>query len=96
MNKAIQYFALIFLFSVGRGNFVSAAPDSRFIIHGGDLVANADPYLQWSKWFKAAGWINGMVPSIPVPGNHDYYHGSVKKRYLTDYWRQLSIFQHIT
>ncbi|MBC8491848.1 MAG: metallophosphoesterase family protein [Candidatus Marinimicrobia bacterium] len=65
----------------------SAAPDARFIIHAGDLVSFSDSYLQWSKWFEAAGWINGMAPSIPVPGNHEYYHGSGKKRYLTDYWR---------
>jgi len=65
----------------------SAAPDARFIIHAGDLVIFSDSYLQWSEWFAAAGWINGVIPSIPVPGNHEYYHGSWKNLYLTDYWR---------
>jgi len=64
----------------------STAPDSRFIIHGGDLVSQSDNYSQWNEWFLAAGWINGMVPIVPVPGNHGYYHGSRKDRYLTDFW----------
>ncbi|MCD6440945.1 MAG: metallophosphoesterase family protein [Candidatus Marinimicrobia bacterium] len=79
--------ALLSLWSRAIRGAYSAAPDARFIIHAGDLVANADSYLQWSKWFEAAGWINGIIPSIPIAGNHEYYHGSGKKRYLTDYWR---------
>jgi len=64
----------------------SAAPDTRFIIHGGDLVSQSDNYSQWNEWFLAAGWINGMVPIVPVPGNHGYYHGSGKDHYLTNFW----------
>lgn len=64
----------------------SAAPDSRFIIHGGDLVSHADSYTEWSKWFLAAGWINGMLPSIPAAGNHEYHHDLTKTRQITPYW----------
>lgn len=64
----------------------SAAPESRLIIHGGDIVNVADSYTEWSEWHTAAGWINGMIPSVPVPGNHEYYHGPGRDHYLTDFW----------
>ncbi|WP_224994936.1 metallophosphoesterase family protein [Cesiribacter sp. SM1] len=50
----------------------SKAPDARFIIHAGDLVSDAHSEEQWHEWFTAGGWIHGMVPSVPVPGNHEY------------------------
>jgi len=78
--------ALLSLWSRAIRAAYGTAPDSRFIIHGGDLVSNADSYTQWSKWFKAAGWINAMVPSIPVVGNHEYYHKLSEKRQITPYW----------
>lgn len=63
-----------------------AAPESRLIIHGGDIVANGDSYTEWSEWHTATGWINGMTPIVPVPGNHEYYHGHGLDRYLTKFW----------
>ena len=48
------------------------APDARFIIHAGDLVNNAHSERQWHEWFMAGGWLHGMFPSVPVPGNHEY------------------------
>lgn len=48
------------------------APDARFIIHAGDLVNNAHNERQWHEWFTAGGWLHGMLPSVPVPGNHEY------------------------
>ncbi|MBC8156459.1 MAG: metallophosphoesterase family protein [Bacteroidetes bacterium] len=48
------------------------APDARFIIHAGDLVSEAHSERQWHEWFTAGGWIHGMLPSVPVPGNHEY------------------------
>lgn len=65
----------------------SAAPNSSFIVHGGDLAAHSDNFDEWNQWFAAAGWINGMVPIVVTPGNHEYYHGHGKKRYLTDFWK---------
>ena len=50
----------------------SKAPDARFIIHAGDLVSEAHSERQWHEWFTAGGWIHGMLPSMPVPGNHEY------------------------
>lgn len=48
------------------------APKARFIIHAGDLVNRAHRDVEWHEWFAAGGWIHRTVPSIPVPGNHEY------------------------
>ncbi len=50
----------------------SKAPDSRFVIHAGDLVNDAHSDREWEEWFSAGGWIHSMLPSIAVPGNHEY------------------------
>jgi 3',5'-cyclic AMP phosphodiesterase CpdA len=64
---------------VARGAF-SDMPKAKFIIHAGDLINNRDDDAQWGEWHTAAGWINGMVPSLPTPGNHEY-------RPLDPHWR---------
>lgn len=48
------------------------APDARFIIHAGDLINNAHREQEWHEWFTAGGFIHSMVPSMSVPGNHEY------------------------
>lgn len=48
------------------------APEARFIIHAGDLVSEAHSERQWEEWFTAGGWIHRMLPSISVPGNHEF------------------------
>ena len=50
----------------------SKAPKSSFIIHAGDLINRAHNDKEWKEWFSAGGWIHGKVPSIAVPGNHEY------------------------
>lgn len=61
------------------------APDARFIIHAGDLVNNAHHEIQWHEWFTAGGWLHGMLPSVPTPGNHEYrsYNSEDEKRNIT-------------
>lgn len=49
-----------------------SAPDARFIVHAGDLVNRGSRDLEWAHWFRAGGFINGMIPAIPVAGNHEY------------------------
>ncbi|TVR57571.1 MAG: metallophosphoesterase family protein [Gemmatimonadales bacterium] len=48
--------------------------DARVMVHAGDLVnlraGNHDD--EWGEWFDAGGWLHGMIPSIPAPGNHEY------------------------
>lgn len=48
------------------------APEANFILHAGDLVNRASRDYEWAEWFKAVGFIHGMIPAIPVAGNHEY------------------------
>ncbi len=49
----------------------SDAPKAKFMIHAGDLINNAEKDAEWGEWFGAGGWLNAMIPSVPVPGNHE-------------------------
>lgn len=64
------------------------APDASFIIHAGDLVNRAHNEREWTEWFEAGGWIHRTLPSIPVPGNHEYrpLKAGSKKRELSIQW----------
>ncbi len=48
-------------------------PNARFILYAGDLVTRSLE-KEWDEFFHAGGWLFGMIPSIPTPGNHEYYH----------------------
>lgn len=50
----------------------SEAPDADFILHAGDLVNKGERDFEWASWFKAVGFIHGMIPAVPVAGNHEY------------------------
>jgi 3',5'-cyclic AMP phosphodiesterase CpdA len=50
----------------------SDRPEAKFIVHAGDLVNTSTSDAEWAEWHYAGGWINGMVPSVPTPGNHEY------------------------
>ncbi len=66
------------------------APDARFILHAGDLVNRGSRDIEWAEWFKAVGFIHGMIPAIPVAGNHEYdTFGTVPavQRLLSALWR---------
>ena len=58
----------------------AAAPDADFILHAGDLVNRASRDLEWAEWFEAVGFIHGMVPAVPVAGNHEYTRLGVSPR----------------
>jgi len=51
----------------------AAAPDARFLVHAGDLVAEGYDDRLWGEWSEALAFISATVPSIPVPGNHDLH-----------------------
>ncbi len=57
------------------------APRAAFMLHAGDLVNNGNRDADWGEWFGAAGWLNGMIPVIACPGNHEYIDG------LSRHWR---------
>jgi predicted phosphodiesterase len=67
------------------------APDARFIIHAGDMVDQGSRDFEWAQWFKAVGFIHGMIPAIPVAGNHEYsalkVDESTTRRLLSILWR---------
>lgn len=63
------------------------APDARFMIHAGDLINRADADGEWGEWFGAGAWLNAMVPSVPIPGNHEQVKVNATTRRLTPFWR---------
>jgi len=64
----------------------SDAPDADFLLHAGDLVNRANSRREWAEWFESAGWVNGMVPVIATPGNHEYW-GWKDGPSLSRFWR---------
>lgn len=64
----------------------SQQPDARFIIHTGDLINRSNNDKEWGEWHYGGGFINGMIPSIPSPGNHEYVKNEQKKWILDPHW----------
>lgn len=52
----------------------ATAPDMRFMIHAGDLVNEGFDDRFWKEWSDSLGFISAIVPSMPVPGNHEVHH----------------------
>lgn len=48
------------------------APDAAFLVHSGDLVNRGDADDQWGEWFRAGAFLHAQIPSLPIPGNHEY------------------------
>jgi hypothetical protein len=48
------------------------APRAAFMLHAGDLINNDNDDAEWGEWFGAGGWLNGMIPVVATPGNHEY------------------------
>ena len=69
----------------------AAAPDADFILHAGDLINRGSRDFEWAEWFKAVGFIHGMVPAMPVAGNHEYARVGLPMkqtdRILSIFWR---------
>ena len=64
----------------------SQQPDARFIIHTGDLINRSNNDKEWGEWHYGGGFINGMIPSLPSPGNHEYVRNEQKKLVLDPHW----------
>ncbi len=47
------------------------APDARFAVHAGDLLAEGYDDTLWGDWARAMSVIGPFMPSLPVPGSHD-------------------------
>ena len=61
------------------------APRAAFMLHAGDLINAANRDAEWGEWFRAAGWLNGMIPVVATPGNHEYSKFVTRK--LSRHWR---------
>lgn len=61
------------------------APRAAFMLHAGDLINRANRDYEWGEWFRAAGWLNGMIPVVATPGNHEY--GGFVSKSLSRHWR---------
>lgn len=64
------------------------APQARFMLHAGDLVNRAESDAEWGEWFGAGNWLNAMMPSLAVPGNHEQARDSAGNRRLSHHWRK--------
>lgn len=63
------------------------APKAAFMLHAGDLINNAETDMEWGEWFGAGAWLNAMVPSIAVPGNHEMAKLDDSRRRLSRHWK---------
>ena len=49
------------------------APSAAFFLHAGDLI-NEDAWdAEWGEWHDGPEWVNGTIPVIATPGNHEYF-----------------------
>lgn len=65
----------------------STLPKVNLMIHAGDLITTSNADWQWAEWFEAGGWINGMVPTLATPGNHEYFKDETGKTRVSRHWR---------
>jgi len=61
--------------------------DARFIVHAGDLINRSNNDEQWGEWHFGGGFINGMIPSVPTPGNHEYKRDEQQMLRLDPHWK---------
>jgi 3',5'-cyclic AMP phosphodiesterase CpdA len=65
----------------------STLPKANLMIHAGDLINRSNVDYEWAEWFEAGGWVNGMIPSLSAPGNHEYYKPADQKSRVSMHWR---------
>ena len=64
------------------------APYADFILHAGDLCNVPHRDSEWADWFYAGGWVHASIPTVAVPGNHEYGRISAGgPRTLARQWR---------
>ena len=67
------------------------APRARLMIHSGDLVNSGENDAQWGEWFRAGSFLHAQIPSLPIPGNHEYVkvgEGETATSRLSHHWRR--------
>lgn len=63
------------------------APRAAFTLHAGDLINVDDKDAEWGDWHHAPAWVNGTVPVIATPGNHEYYKENDGEPRVSRHWR---------
>src|SRR4030042_3548003 len=63
-------------------------PNADFMLFAGDLVKESNEE-NWREFFYAGGWIFGMMPSVPTPGNHEYDERVIQSRTFSKHWNQI-------
>ena len=67
------------------------APRAAFTLHAGDLIDVHDSDEEWGDWHHGPDWVNGTIPVIATPGNHEYRRvnqGSPALRYWANKAKQ--------
>lgn len=62
------------------------SPRAAFALHAGDLINRSESDAEWGEWHGAAGWLNGTIPTVAVPGNHEYRVKGLWPR-VSGHWR---------
>lgn len=60
------------------------APRAAFTLHAGDLINRHSWDAEWGEWHQGPDWVNGTIPVIATPGNHEYRYingGPEEERY---------------
>lgn len=68
------------------------APKAAFLLHAGDLVNRAESDAEWGEWCGAGAWLNAMMPSVAIPGNHEQARDAEGNRRLSHHWRHQFAF----
>ncbi len=66
------------------------APRAAFWLFIGDLMELPQYDRQWNEWFHAMGFIQSLMPSVTVPGSHEYAlktKDTVRWDVLTPLWK---------
>lgn len=57
-------------------------PDSRFVVHAGDIIDNGQLVQEWNYYLEASQGISPYLPTQAVLGNHDVY-GNAEETFLS-------------
>ena len=49
------------------------APRAAFTLHAGDLIDEDAWDAEWGQWHQGPDWVNGTIPVVATPGNHEYF-----------------------
>ncbi len=62
------------------------APRAAFTLHAGDLINIHSRDAEWGGWHLGPAWVNGTLPVIATPGNHEYFQAGAGPR-NERYWK---------